>query len=246
MQSSSHNSARALVGVCALLTTSSLKADFEGPYTVTPPAPGVYSGPQVSTNYGSWSVWRGESKVNTLNAPAELTLEVPAYSFFANQLRFVTRAAAGGTVSFDCTTVSTYPGSINWVRESGGARPTYSPLDTGPAGAPKHFEFPVQAGDLFGFYLGSGGCVVINDDIWTHTLTVENFVAPVPPLLTLLSPTVLRWQGSSNWTYTVQTTTNLVSTNWVTVGTVTSTGTDCCFTNADTSGAQRFYRVTLP
>lgn len=246
MKSSSHDSLRALVGMCALLTTLALKADFDGLYSLTPPAPGVYSGSQVSTNYGHWSVWRGESKVNTSNAPAELTLEVPAYSFFANQLRFVTRAVASGTVSFDCTTVSTYPGSINWVRESGGARPTYSRLDTGPAGVPKHFEFPVQAGDLFGFFLSSGGCVVINDDIWTHTLTVENFVAPVPPLLTMLSPTVLRWQGPSNLTYTVQTTTDLVSANWVTVGTVTASGTECCFTNADTSGSQRFFRVILP
>jgi hypothetical protein len=246
MKNMLRNLACAWAGIWAFLIPLPLKAGFDGPYSLTPPSPGVYSGPQVSTNYGAWSVWRGESKVNTSNAPAGLTLEVPAYSLFANWIRFVIRAAASGTVSFDCTTVSTYPGLISWVRESGGARPTYSHLDTDPGGVPKHFEFPVQAGDLFGFCLNSGGCVVVNDEVWTHTLTVGNFFAPAPPLLTMQSPAILRWQGVSNQTYIVETCTNLVSTNWVIAGTVTSTGTDCCFTNSNISEAQRFYRVTLP
>ena len=246
MKHSSHIQMRTWAVICGLLTTASLKADFDGPYSLTPPSPGVYSDWQSPTNFGRWTAWGLLSMVNTSNAPNRLVLEVPAHSFVANGLDFLTHAAANGTVSFDCTTVSTHPGALVWVRQPVGANPTYVSLDTGPAGVPQHFDFPVQTGEIVGFALSSGSDVILPGDPWTHTLTVENFVGPVRPLLTMQSPTLLSWQGVSNMTYTVQANTNLFSTNWVTVGTVISTGTDYCFTNADTSEAQRFYRVICP
>lgn len=227
------------------MTTSAIAA-FEGPYSLTPPSPGVYSGSQVSTNYGHWSVWRSQATVNTSNAPARLVLEVPAHSLFANGLEFQTRAAANGTVSFDCTTVSSYPGAIEWMRQPAGANPTFVPLDSGPVGVPNHFDFPVQAGDSFGFILLSGGDDINPDDPWMHTLTVENFIAPVPPILTMQSPTILRWKGVSNLVYTIQTTTNLAGTNWITIGTASSPTTDISFTNQDDGAMQRFFRVICP
>jgi hypothetical protein len=226
--------------------TTSVIAAFEGPYSLTPPSPAVYSGQQVSTNYGHWSVQRLQATVNTSNAPAKLVLEVPAHSFFANGLGFRTLAAANGTVSFDCTTVSTYSGNITWTRQRAGGNPTYVPLDSGPVGVPQHFDFPVQAGDVFGFYLGSGGDAINPGDPWMHTLTVEYFIAPVPPILTLQSPTILRWQGGSNLVYTIQTTTNLAGTNWITIGTASSPTTDVSFTNQDDGALQRFFRVICP
>jgi len=99
---------------------------------------------------------------------------------------------------------------------------------------------------VFGFRLCSGGCVVMPDDPWTHSLTVENFTASALPILTLQSPAVLRWQGLSNLVYTVQSTTNPLGTNWVTIGTATSTGTNFSFTNSTVGPAQQFYRVTYP
>ena len=236
----------ALLAAYTLLATTSAIAAFEEPYSLTPPSPGVYSGSQVSTNYGHWFVWRLQATVNTSNAPARLVLEVPAHSLIANGLEFQTRAAANGTVSFDCTTVSSYPGDIKWMRQPAGANPTFVPLDSGPVGVPSHFDFPVQAGDSFGFILDSGSDAINPGDLWMHTLTVENFIAPVPPILTMQSPTILRWQGVSNLVYTIQTTTNLAGTNWITIGTASSPTTDISFTNQDDGALQRFFRVICP
>ena len=246
MKSSSQIQVCAWVVIGTFLTTTFLKADFEGPYGLTPPAPGVYSGPPLGTNFGQWSVWGFQATVNTSNAPVRLVLEVPAHSFYANGLQFYTQAAASRRVSFDYTTVSTYPGAIKWFRQPAGAPPSYVDLDSGPVGQPQHFDFKVDAGDLFGFSLSSGGCVVMPDDPWSHTLTVENFSASVLPILTLQSPTVLRWQGLSNVVYTIQSTTNPSGANWTTIGTATSTGTNFSFTNSTVGPAQQFYRVTYP
>ncbi len=73
--------------------------------------------------------------------------------------------------------------------------------------------------------------------------TVTNFVTVPPPVLALASTNILRWQGLSNVTYSVQASTNL--SNFLAVGTATSTTTNLVFTN-QTSGAQRFFRVVYP
>jgi len=226
-----------------LATTSAIVA-FEGPYSLTPALPGIY---QVGGSYGNWwTAFLILGTVNTSNAPARLVLEVPAHSLIANGLEFQTRAAANGTVSFDCTTVSSGPGAIKWMRQPTGANPTFVPLDSGPVGVPSHFDFPVQAGDSFGFILDSGSDAINPGDPWMHTLTVENFIAPVPPILTMQSPTILRWQGVSNLVYTIQTTTNLAGTNWITIGTASSPITEISFTNQDGGALQRFFRAICP
>jgi len=246
MKSSSQIQICTWVVIGNFLTTTFLKADFEGPYALTPPEPGIYSGSQLRTNFGQWSVWGFQATVNTSNAPARLVLEVPAHSLYVNGLQFYIRAADSRRISFNCTAVSTYPGAITWLKQPAGAGVSYVELDSGHAGQPQHFEFQVQAGDVFGFRLASGGCVVMPDDPWNHTLTVENFSASVLPILELQSPTVLRWQGLSNVVYTIQSTTNPSGANWTTIGTATSTSTNFFFTNSTVGPAQQFYRVTCP
>ena len=59
--------------------------------------------------------------------------------------------------------------------------------------------------------------------------TVTNFVTVPPPVLVLNSANVLRWQGPSNVTYSVQASTNLPA--FSTIGTATSATTDFSFTN---------------
>ena len=75
---------------------------------------------------------------------------------------------------------------------------------------------------------------------------VTNLVTVPPPVLTLKSTNIIRWSGVSNLTYTVQSKTNLISTNWLTLGTVTSTTTNLSFTNLSIGAPQQFYRVTYP
>jgi len=73
--------------------------------------------------------------------------------------------------------------------------------------------------------------------------TVTNFVTVPPPVLVLNSTNVLRWQGPSNLTYSVQASTNLPA--FFTIGTATSATSDFSFTN-QAGGDQRFFRVVYP
>jgi endonuclease/exonuclease/phosphatase family metal-dependent hydrolase len=78
------------------------------------------------------------------------------------------------------------------------------------------------------------------------TYTVTNSVTVPPPLLAMSSADIIRWFGVSNLTYTVQTKTNLATTNWLTLGTASSTTTNFSFTNSSAGTVERFYRVTYP
>ena len=73
--------------------------------------------------------------------------------------------------------------------------------------------------------------------------TVTNFVTVPSPTLVLNSTNILRWQGLSNVTYSVQASTNLPT--FSTVGTAVSTTTNLSFTN-QTGGEQQFFRVVYP
>jgi hypothetical protein len=77
------------------------------------------------------------------------------------------------------------------------------------------------------------------------TYWVTNSATVPPPRLVIESPTVLRWQGVSHLTYRVQATANLTSTNWMSVGSATSTTTNFAFTNQSAAPWQ-FYRVVYP
>jgi len=76
------------------------------------------------------------------------------------------------------------------------------------------------------------------------TLPVTNVVPA--PWLVMSSAGVIRWRGVGNVTYTVEANTNLLTSNWLAIGTATSTGTNFSFTNSNADGAQRFYRVIYP
>lgn len=78
------------------------------------------------------------------------------------------------------------------------------------------------------------------------TYTVTNAVSVPPPLLAMSTADIIRWFGVSNIVYTVQTKTNLASTNWLTLGTASSTTTNVSFTNSHFGTPTRFYRVTYP
>jgi endonuclease/exonuclease/phosphatase family metal-dependent hydrolase len=67
-----------------------------------------------------------------------------------------------------------------------------------------------------------------------------------PPQLIIAAPGVLSWHGLSNLTYAVQSSTNLGSSNWTTIGTVTSPTAHLLFTNQSGDAAQQFYRVIVP
>ena len=83
---------------------------------------------------------------------------------------------------------------------------------------------------------------VVKDFSLSYTLT--NFVTVPSPALLLVNPNVVRWQGVSNLSYTVLTSSGLP--NWVAAGTVTSPTTNFFFTNSQPAANRRFYRVVYP
>ena len=77
-------------------------------------------------------------------------------------------------------------------------------------------------------------------------ISVTNVVVVPPTLLSMSAANVLRWTGASNLTYSVQTKTNLLTTNWLTLGTVSSATTNFFYTNVNLGIGQRFYRISYP
>lgn len=100
---------------------------------------------------------------------------------------------------------------------------------------------PVQFGDST--VSGMQHLAVVKD--FKIALQDTNLFVP-PPVLALSSDGVLHWQGLRNVTYTVQAKTNLLTANWLTLGTATSTGTNVSFTNSISSEVQQYFRVIYP
>jgi endonuclease/exonuclease/phosphatase family metal-dependent hydrolase len=101
---------------------------------------------------------------------------------------------------------------------------------------------PVQYADSLA--PGMQHMAVVKD--FSISYAVTNLVTVPPPYLVMDSPGVIRWQGPSNVTYTVQSKTNFAATDWFPLGMATSPTTNFSFTNAGTAAGQRFYRVTCP
>ncbi|MEO5804369.1 MAG: endonuclease/exonuclease/phosphatase family protein [Verrucomicrobiota bacterium] len=98
---------------------------------------------------------------------------------------------------------------------------------------------PVALGDSHVFQMQH--MAVVKDFRINYTIT--NFVTVPPPVLTLNSTNLIRWQGLSNVTYSVQASTNLPT--FATVGSAVSTTTNLSFTN-QLPGLNRFFRVVYP
>lgn len=101
---------------------------------------------------------------------------------------------------------------------------------------------PVQQSDSTAF--GMQHMAVVKD--FQIPFLITNYVVVPPPRLSIDSPNVIRWQGVSNLTYTVQAKTNLNSTNWIIIGTASSMTTNFSFTHQSGTQAQLFYRVVHP
>lgn len=129
---------------------------------------------------------------------------------------------AGGTAPF------TYQWRFNLADISGATTNTYTRSNVQPT------------------HIGSYSVTISNT---SGSVTSSNaslgLIVPTP---TLTSPAagVLQWQGLSNLSYTIQTSTNLTQTNWITLGTATSPSTFVSFTNAPATNAERYYRVVYP
>ena len=79
-----------------------------------------------------------------------------------------------------------------------------------------------------------------------YSISASNPLVVTPPYLVMATASIIRWNGTSNAVYSVQTKTNLLLTNWLTLGTASSTTTNFSYTNSSAATGQSFYRVSYP
>jgi hypothetical protein len=89
--------------------------------------------------------------------------------------------------------------------------------------------------------------VVITNVAGSITSAVASLTLNVPqPLLTIVTPGLLQWEGLSNLTYSVESRTSLDVTNWSSLGAASSTSNSIWFTNSAISDPLRIFRVKYP
>jgi uncharacterized protein len=132
------------------------------------------------------------------------------------------------TVGADGTAALTYQWRFNLTNISSATNSSYTRSDVQPA------------------HVGSYSVVVSNSAGFTiSSNAMLNLIVP-QSVLTMTLAGVLQWQGLSNLSYTVQTSTNLAQTNWMTLGTAASVNATISFTNTPATNTERYYRVVYP
>ena len=238
-------------GLSGTLANLSVRADFSGPYVLTPVA---------GSSYGAWTAAVGPAGgwIDVTLAPAQLTLAVPSPSLYASGLRFTARAETTGVVSFTALAVTRDNGGyIEWASQRFGTNVTRQVLDQAPPGMPQLFAFPVEAGDTFGFTLSCGSDALPPGTPPRISLLITNFTAPgIPPMLLLGGGAQSNGQFCFSFTnypgspWRVLAGTNLAQprSNWAVLnGLVETSPGQFQFTDADAPNyPQRFYFLSKP
>ena len=141
-------------------------------------------------------------------------------------------AAQGDNITFtvgaDGTTPLTYQWWFNLANISSATNSSYTRSNVQPA------------------HVGGYSVVVSNSaGFTTSSNAMLNLIVP-QPVLTMPLAGVMQWQGLSNLSYTVQTSTNIAQTNWTTLGTAASVNATISFTNTPATNTERYYRVVYP
>jgi len=157
-------------------------AQFIGPYTLEPPAPGSYTVFGVNPfPVGNWAGRLNGGSALFINTSASPDFLVLSASASARPVGgwISARAAASGIVTFDYTITGSGNGFVNWFNSGF--------LDQGPIGVttgvttlnsdPVSGSITVNEGDYFGFYLTVEGSFPIGG---LRTFSIQNFSAPVP------------------------------------------------------------------
>jgi len=140
--------------------------------------------------------------------------------------------AQGGNAGFSVTAGGTSPLRYQWrfgaTNIAGATNTTYVRSNVQPA--------------HIGNYL-----VVVTNSVGSVTSTPATLTLQIPPPVPIMvSKGLIRWQGLSNLTYSVQSRTNLTQTNWPMLGTASSPSNTIWFTNPASTNSLRLFRVTYP
>lgn len=172
-----------------------------------------------------------------------------------------------GTMRYDMVTISgspivsgTAPVITNQPTGQATAQGASATFSVGADGtAPLNYQWRFNLADISGAtsssytrsnvqptHVGNYSVIVSNSAGFTTSTNAPLSLIIPQPVLTTLTPGILQWQGLSNLTYTVQTSTNLTQTNWPTLGTATAPTTTLFFTNTPATNTERYYRVVYP
>ena len=155
------------------------RADFSGPYAVTPPAAGTYG--LSNGRFGDWTL---DVMTSGFGGPASIVTSQSGVSFdtyypISNglgsyfSLTFLDVAADTGTFSFDYI-LSVGNGDDYAGYEVNGV------FTRVPAGGASIMDVPLNAGDVFGFYAYAGRQSIVLGIISRTIFSVNNFSAPAP------------------------------------------------------------------
>jgi endonuclease/exonuclease/phosphatase family metal-dependent hydrolase len=175
--------------------------------------------------------------------------------------------AAGGTMRYDMITVSgsafvtgTAPAITNQPTSQAAAQGDQVTFTVGATGTlPLSYQWRFNLTDLSGAtnasytrsnvqpaHVGYYSVSVSNSAGFTTSTDAALTLIVPQPVLTMPVAGVMQWQGLSNLTYTVQTSTNLAQPNWDTLGTAASASATVGFTNLPATNTERYYRVVYP
>ena len=188
----------------------------------------------------------------------------------ANQ-NYVTAAggsyATTGTMRYDMVTIygatvvsGTAPTITNQPTGQAASQGANATFSVGADGtAPLNYQWRFNLADISGAtsssytrsnvqpaHVGDYSVIVSNSAGFTTSTNAPLSLIIPQPVLTTLTPGILQWQGLSNLSYSVQTSTNLTQTNWTTLGTATTPNTTLFFTNTPATNTERYYRVVYP
>lgn len=138
----------------------------------------------------------------------------------------------GDNVTFTVGADGTPPLSYQW---------RFNLADINGATAASYTRSNVQPAQI-----GNYSVIVSNSAGFTTSSNAALTLIIPQPVLTTSGAGVLQWAGLSNLNYTVQSSTNLATTNWTTLGTAASPDGVIWFTNAPATETQRYYRVVYP
>lgn len=174
---------------------------------------------------------------------------------------------AGGTMRYDMMTVSgtpivtgTAPVITNQPASQTTSQGDNATFTVGAEGTvPLSYQWQFNQTNILGatsasyrrsnvqpVHVGNYSVVVSNSAGFTTSADATLSLIIPAPVLTMPVAGVMQWEGLSNLTYTVQTSTNLATTNWTTIGAAASPDGVLSFTNIPANEAERYYRVVYP
>jgi hypothetical protein len=167
---------RYAVTAAAVGIATSANADFSSPYSLNPPADGVYSNPAGGSTFGAWTLSLAGPNgrtVDTSAAPTSLTLSMNDGSGVPASATLATTAISSGLLAFHWSANLSHLGGFGPAFAAVVINGVETDLTTADGTHSGDFSVAINAGDTFGFRVGA-------NYVGSSAFTISNFSTPVP------------------------------------------------------------------